>query len=158
MFEAINVFTPNKEIRLALPDDGVVSCVTIPRHVYTNDLATAFRDTSVRKQVSVDAPRCHLEVDGVRCLGVPEMLPDSLLPLCTQAIMGLPVELLHKTFGCVAEVEKHSPLKVCLTSTGDVVAHKELCIFDGTKAVPVHVSVITMEGDSDVFIIFNASI
>lgn len=157
MFEAINVFTPSKEIHIALPDDNVISSVTVPKGVFTSDLASASRTSCVRKQVSIDASRCHLEVDGVRCLDIPETLPESLLPLCTQAIMGLPVDLLQRSFDCVVETEKRSPLKVCLTSSGDIVAHKQMRIFNGNQTFPVDVSVIITESDSHVSIILTAS-
>ena len=93
---------------------------------------------------------------SARCLDVPDNPPESPVPLGTQTVTGLTIDLMHRTFECVTQTEKRSPLKVCLTSSGDLVAHRKLCIFDGDQTFPVYVSTITMEGDNDAYILFNA--
>jgi hypothetical protein len=145
---AVDVLWPERRhaVRLALPTRAMSSVVVIPRSLFDADLLSAFlprnretRATLVYRQVDLDAPRSHVYVDGVRvrsaaaadCCGLRN---DRLLALLTQAVVGLPVELLHRAGHCVMEPPRtlkasSSPLTVrVLSDSGDFMAHKALAI------------------------------
>lgn len=143
-----------------LPERGVQSYIVVPRRAFDDDLMRAFphRDAerAVKAQVLVDAPRCRLEVEGVR---VHSSIPDALsedvrmLAVCTQAVVGLPVELLHRSVGLVMEPSRDSTLDRGLTirawSGGDFIAHKRLLIYYDDQLIPI--VLLVQGGDDDVF-------
>ena len=140
-----------------LPEPGVESYVVVPRPAFDEDLLRSFpgRDVrrAVRSQVLIDAPRCDVEVEGVR---VNETIPPGLedvatLALCTQAVVGLAVELLHRSVGLVMEPPRRhgggrgeaERLSIRVSLSGDFSARKRLVVYrsDGTQ-VPILLLVV----------------
>lgn len=152
-FEAIAVGGGAAPPRAVLPSAGVRSRVLVPRAAFEADVRGSYGSAAAaRRQADLDAPRCHLEVDGARCLACPA-LPLALLPLCTQAVVGLAVERLHHAADApVLEPRPGSPLHVRLTREGTVVARKRLCVRGGDVCVLVHAG----EGDDCVVIEYFA--
>lgn len=149
-FEAIAVGGGTAPPRAALPSAGVRSRVLVPRAAFEADVRGSYGSAdAARRQADLDAPRCHLEVDGARCLTCPAV-PPALLPLCTQAVLGLAVERLHHAAAGapVLEPRPSSPLRVRLTREGTLVARKRLRVRGGDVCVLVHAG----EGDDCVVI------
>ena len=99
-------------LRLGTLEEGTAEItVYVPRALFMSDLHAAYRSSCVVRQVQKDAPRFELYVNGVRHFGVPCGLSRARLPLCTQAIMGLAVELAHEAgANIVAECKPSAPL------------------------------------------------
>lgn len=133
------------------------SIVQIPRATFERDTARAFTSKeAVRRQVQIDAPRCILEVDGTRYThGIPP-LRSSLLPLCTQAVLGLPVELLHRSTSGVLERSPHTPLVIRLSSAGDLMVRKDLRVLLHNKVVPLRVLVVATNDNPKAGVYFFA--
>ena len=104
------------------PRAHMCSCVHVSRAAFLADLRRSFvSEALLRRQVEVDAPRCYLEVEGVRCLAVPD-LPPALLGVCTQAYVV--VLLFRRRRG----VETKRRLRVSVAADGTFVAQKVLRI------------------------------
>ena len=160
-YEAIDVVGPRRRrARVALPTREVASTVWVPRDAYLRDIRGAFRGrASIQRQAETDAPRMRLTVDGRRLTHAPA-LPEALVAVCTQACMGLPLELLCGAPGvaCVREPPAPSPLSVTMCSSGDFVVRKDLRVDlgDGTTA-PVRALVVGMASAAVVVISFVAA-
>ena len=116
------------------PRAHLCSCVHVPRAAFLADLRRSFASEAVlRRQVEVDAPRCWIEVEGDRCLAVPD-IPPALLGVCTQAVMGLAVVLLFRATGGVFETKRR--LRVSVAADGTFVAQKVLCIPSDAHGTP----------------------
>ena len=87
---------------MACPAHNVISSVFVSRSKYDADLQSAFATAdSVRTQARLDFPRSSVEIDGCRRTTPPvHALPADLM-WCTQSVMGLPLERLHRA-GLVA--------------------------------------------------------
>ena len=108
-------------------DPECACCVHVDRRDFLQDILRAFKNSaSVRRQAAIDAPRCSLEVDGLR-RNLIDNIPPHLLPFCTQAVVGLPIELLHFAGH---HVIGSSPLSIKLLSCGDFVITVQATIVD----------------------------
>jgi len=78
--------------------------------VFMNDIwASYHHDTrAAHRQMRLDVPRIVLLVDGVVVVSPPP-IPMHMLPLCTQAVMGLAVQVLHE-YHMVGERSIRTPL------------------------------------------------
>lgn len=143
-----------------LPEEGLQSYIVVPRAAFDEDLLRAFPHRNVgravRAQVLLDAPRCRVEVEGKRVYtSVPSVLYNDLpiLALCTQAVVGLPVELLHRSVGLVMEPSRETQLDTRLNikvwKSGEFVAHKRLLVYDREDPVPI--ILLVQGGGEDVF-------
>ena len=134
MLEALDAIGGGRSARdvgrsLVIPEPEVVatSTVYVPRDVFAADLASAFGNAdAVRRQVEVDVPRSHVEVDGERRTRAPlHGVPSHLLPMCTQAVLGLPITLLHSPTRMV--LDARGPMVVHVSTGGDgVVVFKDV--------------------------------
>lgn len=126
--DAIHVY--REDLVPLLPTEDVISKVIVSREVFEEDLQRSFRsEEDVDRQVRLDAPRCLLYVDGARRWTLPHDLCERWRPLCTQSVVGMAVELLHRSAGVdnpVAEASPPSPLHIRVTTTGDLVVTKAL--------------------------------
>lgn len=155
MFEAVHIAGEGHS--LLCPDEEVVTTVHFTRHSFMKDLLRYFKDeASIRRQVELDAPRCRLEVGGVRTKGVPS-LPSHLLAVCTQAVLGLPLELLHMSGYSVLEVfPRPSQLFLSVHECGSFTVMKRMLLLSRThRATPVLIS-LRSEGE-DVLMRVSAS-
>jgi hypothetical protein len=139
---------------LVVPELDVVSTMTVyvPRDVFVEDLASAFRnDDAMRRQVELDVPRSHVEVDGERRRNAPlHGVSRHLLPMCTQAVLGLPITLLHSTTRTV--LDGRGPMIVHVsTHGGAVVVFKDMDVVVAsahTPASPQRVRVMVSAADA----------
>lgn len=113
---------------------GVVARIVVSGRLFWDDVRASFAsDAAVRAQADLDVPRCEVYFNGVRQSDASN-LPNTLA--CTQAVMGLAVEALHRGAMCVCAP---TPLCVRLTDTS-VVATKAMHIYnDGWQTVWVTV-------------------
>lgn len=97
---------------------------------FEDDLCGSLRDDdSVRRQLRVDVPRSVVRVDDVRAAS-PDPIPSRVARFCTQAVMGLPLEILHRSLGDVSVVCECRP---CVPMT--------VAVWTARRASPcVHVS------------------
>lgn len=158
-FVAVDTWCRSLPPRVVLPSNETISNVLIPKCIYLADIQKSF--TGVRdamKQVSLDAPRMLFYFDGKREYSVPERMGHDMLPLCTQAIMALPVELLFMSRGNIAYVGEpavRSPLFLSVTAEGHVIARKKLdVVFCDGDLTHVVVLVTVDPDDLDVSIEF----
>jgi hypothetical protein len=87
---------------IACPSHSVISSVFVTRSRYDADLHHAYANAEgVRMQARLDFPRSLVEIDGRRRTTPPMRTPIADLMWCTQSVMGLPVERLHRA-GLVA--------------------------------------------------------
>lgn len=80
-------------------------------------------------QLARDIGRCRFSFAARPTTAIPAALPCSLVRYCTQAVMAVPVELLHAHSCVVAECAPPRPLCVDATSTG-VRATKTMRLLD----------------------------
>ena len=150
-FLAIDLLSAHRRLpKVPLPSQKVHSCVVIPKHLFLQDLRRSFASAQdVRRQAHVDAPRMQLMVDGVRKRSLPQVSID-LLPCCTQAVMGMPVEIMMRMPGAlyVLEPRQSAPLSVTLSSAGDLVASKDLVVVHAEGQTPVRALVVA-NADTD---------
>lgn len=68
----------------------------VPKHVYDKDLMSCMPGTKCRQQFLNDITRCNFIVDGesTRTLTA---IHTSLLPYCTQSVMGIPMTILSNS-------------------------------------------------------------
>ena len=148
-----------------LPEPNIRSYIVVSRSAFDDDLLRAFpsRDVgrAVREQLLLDAPRCDVEVEGARVhRTIPSALDVSKLALCTQAVVGLPVELLHRSVGLVMEPPRQqggvdAKLTIKVSQSGDFSAHKRLVVYrhdDGAR-VPILLFVLGSSDDVHMHII-----
>lgn len=82
---------------IAWPCRNVISSVLVTRSRYDADLRRAFASADeVRAQARLDFPRSSVEIDGSLRTTPPVHVPIRDLAWCTQSVMGLPVERLHR--------------------------------------------------------------
>ena len=80
-----------------------IHCVYIPKDKYDADLNKCLKTEYItKKQLLLDMPRSDIYVEGEKQENEINNIPRQLFKYCTQAVMGIPVELLSKT-GIVAE-------------------------------------------------------
>ena len=142
---AVDVLLPTRNLpQFALPRGEIQSYIVVSRETFDEDLLRSFssreRMSAIKNQVFIDSPRCCIEVDGVRTKSIPPIADARKLALCTQAVLGLPVELLHRSVGLVmepqcCEVDKGLIIKV--SNDGDFTAHKRLVVFTNGVRHPV---------------------
>lgn len=158
MFVAVEAILPRRrQLSLPIPEPGLTSSVVIPRVMYLEDVRSAFHsDAHVRRQASIDAPRMRVVVDGVRCLRA-TTLNTELLAICTQASLGLPVQLMHASGDVyILEPRTKTPLCVTVASTGDFVVSKDLDVAHGNRETQIRIIVIGMSESNEVVIEFFA--
>lgn len=116
-----------KQIVLPRSSD-ITSRVFVRRCDLEWDVRQSFAtEAAIRHQATIDFPRSDVEIDGRRCTAPPASVCPTLLCLATQAVMGLPVALLHQTVPVVVNAD--TPLRVRLdTSANLCVAQKELLV------------------------------
>ena len=106
--------------------------------IYEHDLRGCLEtDEKTRKQLQQDVPRCQFTVDGVRCFSAP-CLPTRISRFCTQSVFGMVVEILHRSFGVVAE-HTNKRMHVSVFGTTSVEIEKYLEIFTQSADIPVRV-------------------
>ena len=91
-------------------------------------------------QISKDIPRSTFFMNGRISRRVCADLPLTLLRYCTQAVMGLPLELLHSSSVIVAERRQKRSMRICATDQ-NVHVTKELQVLDDATAIPVEITV-----------------
>lgn len=106
----------------------ITSRVFVRRRDFEWDVRQSFTtEAAIQHQARLDFPRSDVEIDGRRCAAPPASISPTLLCLATQAIMGLPVALLHQAAPIVANA--NTPLSVRVdTSANLCIAHKDLLI------------------------------
>jgi hypothetical protein len=135
---------------------GSERVIYIPRKIYDCEVCVGQNtDTQLQTQINVDIPRTDFHVDGEEFKSYPDTLPLSLGRYCTQAVMGVPVELMSK-FGIVAECSKKMPLKVEVWGN-KIRAQKWLrLIKDEHDCLPLQLSVLADMKDG--FVLIKVSI
>lgn len=98
-------------------------------------------EEEAERQLKIDAPRCIFRYNGRRHSSIPKSIPKSLIPYCTQCVMGLPVTFLFKSFGIVSE--SGVPMVVNAYENESVIIFKKLIIknFEGVNMFGVNVLV-----------------
>lgn len=76
-------------------------------------------------QFNKDVTRCLFFMDGRRMRLLPTQLPTSLVRYCTQAVLGLPLEIMHMSGYLVAELADKQPMSV-MASEREVIVFKRL--------------------------------
>lgn len=148
-YEHVHVHPGTGAIAVASPDSGRphAASVAMERRVFEADLRAAFATTSATRQANLDMPRSVVLVDGVRLKRADAVAP-SLHAFCTQAVVGLAVQLLCDEARVVAECAAKTPLRVAI-HTGDatVVASKRLRVLDADTETPVTL-LVHLDGDA----------
>ena len=120
---------------------GIDVSVYMTFDTFVRDIWNSFDHDAARAryQCAMDAPRIVLVVDGVVHTKCPdESVPAHLLPLCTQAIMGMAVELLHFSSVQVAERATKAPLVIHLSNDSEsLFAYKGLRTLPADEAVEI---------------------
>ena len=154
-FNAFDVLLPDR-CRPRFAHLDLDSMIIVSRIDFDKDLLGAFdsnnRYEAIIQQVQIDAPRCHLEVDGIHITSVPMSLrhDSQKLALCTQVIMGLAVEILQRTHHLVLEHTnpQRKRLVIKVLSNGSFCAYKKLIVSQKKKPI-----VLFLMGDNnDVYI------
>ena len=70
-----------------------------------------------------DVTRCRFHMAGRLMRRLPQNLPATLVRYCTQAVLGLPVEMLHHSNYLVAELADRQPMLI-FASERDVTVKK----------------------------------
>jgi len=151
-YEHVHVHPGTGAIAVGSPDSGRphAAIVAMERRVFEADLRAAFSTAaSATRQADVDMPRSVVLVDGVRLKRADAVAP-SLHAFCTQAVVGLAVQLLCDEARVVAECAAKTPLRVAI-HTGDatVVASKRLRVLDADaeRCTPVTL-LVHLDGDA----------
>ena len=76
-------------------------------------------------QFNKDVSRCLFFMDGRRMRLLPTQLPSGLVRYCTQAVLGLPLEIMHMSGYLVAELAEKQPMSV-MASEREVTVFKRL--------------------------------
>ena len=121
--------------------------VYLSKDLFFQDVMSSFRNHSdLVRQVEMDVPRMNVWLNGLRCVDARPLFDDakaaSLLPACTQAVMGLPVQMMHSHDAFVAECAPATPLRVYLSTDGKEVgfsAYKRLRILQNDMVVLVRI-------------------
>ena len=145
--EYVNMLTlKNYEKELHI-DKDYFSTIYIEKKMFDADMCIGLEsEEDAEKQLKVDAPRCIFRYNGKRYSGIPQNIHKSIIPYCTQCVMGLPVTLLFKSFDLVCE--SGSPMVVNAYENKSVIVFKKLIIknIEGGNMFNVHVLVkITSE-------------
>ena len=117
---------------MLLPDKGVFSTIYMSRRTYDSDLNAAFQNEGAAwRQAGLDLPRSRVEVDGVRMTRPSPIVGAHFVRYVTQAIMGIPIEALHRA-GALP-VERTGCIPACRalrisvdTEADEVLARKRL--------------------------------
>jgi len=123
--------------------------VAMERRVFEADLRAAFATAaSATRQANLDMPRSVVLVDGVRLQRADAVAP-RLHAFCTQAVVGLAVQLLCDEARVVAECAAKTPLRVAI-HTGDatVVASKRLRVLDDAERSTPVTLLVHLDGDA----------
>lgn len=153
--EYINVLTlKNYEKELDINKD-YFSTIYIEKKLFDADMIIGLEtEEDAERQLKIDAPRCIFRYNGRRHSSIPKNIPKSLIPYCTQCVMGLPVTFLFKSFGLVGE--SGIPMIVNAYENESVIIFKKLIIknMDGVNMFGVHV-LIKIRKDEMVEISFS---
>lgn len=146
MFTAVHV----DGSRILLPENNVISTVHVPLKTFVNDAVRCFRDDKcIQRQVEIDCPRSHVEVDGVRVHDQIPSIPSCLLLFCTQVVMGMPIEMLHRAGSIPFEPTFDKALRVRIVSdTSEVIAYKniDMCT-ENNDVVPIQICLHALNDD-----------
>tara|TARA_A100001015_G_scaffold270426_1_gene322976 strand:+ start:135 stop:602 length:468 start_codon:yes stop_codon:yes gene_type:complete len=123
-FECVNVlvdFKKNIEISTLFN-----TTIYIDEKLFFKDMGFETHN-SIIKQFNIDAPRCHFVYNGKRvekyCSDMNNVSVHDLA-YCTQAVLGLPVQLLFYNLG--ETFESRNPMYVNLKKNGTVTVTKHL--------------------------------
>ena len=124
MLEYLNLGTKKKKIFL---EPNFICRIYVEKKLFDADLNIGLESLEhAKKQLIVDLPRSEFRFNGKKFTSIPENIPDSIIPYCTQCVMGLPVTILFETLGIVAE-GRH-PMIVLADENCNVCIYKKLRI------------------------------
>ena len=107
-----------------LPQAGTVHTVYVDRSRFDIDVAVGQEKMFMAyAQFQKDVSRCGFHMNGRAMRRLPHNLPASLVRYCTQAVLGLPVEIMHFSGHLVAELVEKQAMKV-FASDRDVTVTK----------------------------------
>ena len=127
MFDCIDLLEIGRET--CRIEAGIDCTVYVKKSFFDVDLLRGFATPEEGfKQLSKDAPRSEFIFNGLRYTFPPQIMPLSLMPYCTQAVMGLPVEILHQNLGLVRETGTPLHIRAYTFATPLVHASKDLLV------------------------------
>lgn len=113
VFDFINTSSKKLPIIHAMP--FTKTSILVDRALYELDLVKCLRTgLDVKRQLTIDVPRCSFFVDGEPVHKAPANLPVRISRFCTQSVMALPVEVmqLSRPDCIVSELPQPSPMFV----------------------------------------------
>ncbi len=142
-------------INTLLPD--FTCTVYVEKKFFDADLMIGLETLEdAKKQLKVDVPRCIFIFNKSRYHTIPDDIPDSIVPYCTQCVMGLPVTILFETLGMVAE--RNRPMLVIADDDCNVFIYKSLRILEDIGSTLYNVNVfinITQEHTVEIKFLFD---
>lgn len=146
-----------RQMACALVPSPDVRCsvVDVPRRAFLADVRAAFAsDDAVRRQIEIDAPRSNIVCDGARVADEAPPLARDVLPVCTQAVLGSAVEMLHRGSDGVLEPARRAPMCVSVSTCGDFLVRKDLRVLRGGEARGVRVLIVAPRSSGTVRIYY----
>ncbi len=123
-FDCVNVLVDlKKKVEISTVFN---TTVYIDEKIFYKDMGYKTRDCII-KQFNIDAPRCQFVYNGKRIQKYcNDMKNVSIrdLAYCTQAVLGLPVQLLFYNVG--ETFESRNPMYINLKKNGTIVVTKQL--------------------------------
>lgn len=109
-------------------------------------------------QFNKDVSRCLFHMNGRHMKLLPTQLPASLVRYCTQAVLGLPLEIMHRAGYLVAELAEKHNMRI-MASEGDVKVTKRLrCSrYDNIRWIEVEITVKVAIADPTATIVYAFS-
>lgn len=105
---------------------GTCRTIYVDRRRFDADVAVGQEKMiTAYAQFHKDVHRCRFFMNGRLTRRLPSQLPVQLLRYCTQAVMGLPLEVMHCSEYIVAEMSDKQPMNI-FASDRDVVVVKRL--------------------------------
>ena len=142
-YQFVDVLTFGKiNCKKILPE--YMCTIFVDKKLYDTDLLIGLetKDDAIR-QLKIDAPRSIFNYKGTRMKTVPDGIPHSLIPYCTQCVMGLPVTILFENLGLVYESGK--PMLVSVKNDESVYIFKTLKVRNESQdidyTVYIHITV-----------------
>lgn len=137
---------------------GASHLIYVEKHVYDADLAACLRSASAtQRQLRIDIPRCEFFVDGFP--GHIAEIPCDLARFCTQCVMAIPLELLLRSGGIVAERRPLLPMSVDVWCNSTITVCKPLWhVCDGSVYdLHIHISVSRNEPQVEIFMQYDGA-
>lgn len=154
LLDMLNLDNKNN-VNTLVPD--LTCTVYVERELFDADLTIGLETLEdAKKQLKLDAPRCIFIYNKTRYNTIPNNIPDSIIPYCTQCVMGIPVTILFETLGMVAEGNR--PMLVIADHDCNVFVYKNLKILKemGSTLYNVNVFVnITQEHTVEIKFLFD---